>query len=65
MRNSEKFEPGAWVRNVVARSVSRLSHGLPWFDTHLALIPVPTRSERPALPQQRSIMAAYRAERTV
>lgn len=65
MGNSEEFELGAWVRNAVARSVSSLSHGHPWFDTHLPLIPVPIRSEWPISPRQRSIMAVYRVGRTI
>lgn len=31
----------------IARFVSRLRAGHPWYDTHLPLIPVPVRSEWP------------------
>jgi len=38
----------AKLRFGIARIVTRVRSGLPWFDTHLPLIPVPVRSERPA-----------------
>lgn len=37
----------------IARFVSRVRAGLPWYDFHLPLIPVPVRNERLALPSQR------------
>jgi hypothetical protein len=36
----------------VARFVSHVSAGVPWYDVHLPLIPVPVRNERLALPSQ-------------
>jgi hypothetical protein len=43
----------------IARFVSRLRAGLPWYDTHLPLIPVPVRNERPALPAQRPMRQVH------
>jgi hypothetical protein len=34
----------------VANFVSRVRAGVPWYDVHLPLIPVPVRNERLALP---------------
>jgi len=36
----------------IARFVSRVRAGLPWYDVHLLLIPVPVQNERLALPSQ-------------
>ncbi|MGD2060793.1 MAG: hypothetical protein PVF87_08010 [Acidimicrobiia bacterium] len=44
MGDSERAKPGTWARNAIARFVSKLNAGLPWFDTHLPLVPVPVRS---------------------
>jgi len=49
----------------IARFVSRVRAGLPWYDVHLPLILVPVGNERPALPNQRMIRDAqsrWRAE---
>lgn len=46
---SEKARPGVTKLGAgITRIVTRVRSGLPWFDTHLGLIPVPVRSERPA-----------------
>jgi hypothetical protein len=41
---------------IISHFVSYLRSGRPWFDAHLPLIPIPIRSERPALPNQRLIL---------
>lgn len=47
--HSEKARLGVTKLRVgMTRIVTRVRSGLPWFDTHLPLIPVPVRSERPA-----------------
>jgi len=47
------------IRVVIDRFVSRVRWERPWYDLHMPLIPVPIRSERPALPDQR--LLAHRA----
>lgn len=39
----------------INRIVTLVRSGLPWFDMHLPLIPVPIRTERPAVAHQRSV----------
>lgn len=52
------------VTSGMTRIVNLVRSSLPWFDTHLPLIPVPVRSERPSLPRQRPITDAYGADST-
>lgn len=52
MPNSKKPDLRG-IQTRIARFVSRVRSGLPWYDVHLPLIPV--RNERFALPSQRPI----------
>lgn len=54
----------ARVWTAIARTVSRLRSGLPWFDIHLPGIPVPVGSDRVSIPGQRAIVDVHRAGAT-
>jgi len=44
MAGSSKTSPGmSRFKNAVARFVSRIRPGPAWYDTHLPLLPVPSR----------------------
>lgn len=51
------------VRSIITNFVSHLRSGRPWIDAHLPLVPMPVRSDRPALPNQPSqISTSQRGE---
>lgn len=50
-----------WARSFISEFVSYLRSGRPRFDTHLPLIPIPIRSERPSLINQRPIADVHQS----
>jgi hypothetical protein len=52
-----------WVRDGIARFVSRITGSWVWYDTHLPLVLQPAHVERPSLPGHRSITEVHRGGR--
>lgn len=55
MTSSKKFAGLTRFRAVIARFVSWIQESRVWYDIHLPLTPQVLRSDRPALPNQRSL----------